>query len=242
VKHIQAVLLTFAATGLCVAQGQYGRGAGTAPGSSLDIAKVQTVTGTVSAVAIGYGMQYPSITIGKIQIKLAPIWYLLDKNFEINIGDALSVQVAPFISTSNPYLYALEITNTMSNQRLVLRDALGKPLWASPQSPFGAHSDGGCPLRSLAVVVSGTVEQIISGIAIQMPMLTLRVADGTVLRLKLGPERVLLESDIELKPGEPATVKYVSYACSDELVALTVTNAAGKTVVLREENGRPGWR
>jgi len=43
----------------------------------------------VSAVNIGYGMQYPSLTINKLQIKVAPVWYLLDKNFEIKAGDPL---------------------------------------------------------------------------------------------------------------------------------------------------------
>ena len=75
-----------------------------------------------------------------------------------------------------------------------------------------------------------------------MPTLTLRVVDGALVTFKLGPERILLESDLELKVGEQVTVKYASSTCCAELVALAITNGTGKTVVLRDESGRPGWR
>jgi hypothetical protein len=110
-RTLQAVLLAFAAAGFCAAQGQFGRSIGMAPASTLDMTRLQTVSGTVSAVAIGYGMQYPFITIGKVQIKVAPIWYLLENDFELNVGDALSVQVVPAASKSDPFLYAVEIQN-----------------------------------------------------------------------------------------------------------------------------------
>jgi hypothetical protein len=203
--------------------------------------EVPTVSGTVTAVAIGYGIQYPSITIGKIQIKVAPIWYLLDNNFEIKTGDSLSVQAAPSISTSDSYQYAVEITNTISNQRLALRDTLGRPLWTSAPSTAAIRPEGQCLLGSVVAVVSGIVDQINIGVGIQLPTLTMRTAAGALLTFKLGPERVLLESDVELKTGEPATVKYASSTCSNELVALTVTDAAGKTVVLRDDVDRPAW-
>jgi hypothetical protein len=239
-RLIQSVLLTCVGAALSGAQGQYGRGAGTAAASSVDVTRVQTITGTVSAVAIGYGMQYPSITIGKVQIKVAPVWYLLDKNFEIKTGASLSVQAAPSISKSDSYAYAIEITNTALNRRIVLRDALGRPLWTSSQSATGGSAEGSCPLGS-ATAVSGTVERVNIGIGIQLPTLTLRTTDGTPYTVKLGPEWILLESDLELKPGEVVTVKYASCASCNDLIALTITNAAGKTVVLRDENGRPGW-
>lgn len=72
-----------------------------------------------------------------------------------------------------------------------------------------------------------------------MPALTVKVADGSLLTFKLGPERVLLASDLELKA---VTVKYAAASCTGELIALAVTNAAGVTVVLRDEPGRPAWR
>jgi hypothetical protein len=236
----QAVLLTFAAAGFCAAQGQYGRGSGITTASNLDMTKLQIVSGAVSAVAIGYGVQYPSITIGKVQIKVAPIWYLLENDFEMKVGDNLSVQTAPAASKSDPYLYAIEIQNTATGQRLALRDALGRPLWAGSPSTSGGRTGRGCVLGSASAVVSGTIEQISSGLGIQMPSLTLRGVDGALVTFKLGPERILLESDLELKVGEQVTVKYAS-TCCEELVALAMTNSAGKTVVLRGEDGRPVW-
>src|SRR4249919_113888 len=56
-----------------------------------DMTKTRTVTGTVSAVDIGYGMQYPSITVNQTVIKVAPVWFLVDQNFELKAGDQVSV-------------------------------------------------------------------------------------------------------------------------------------------------------
>jgi hypothetical protein len=241
-RTLQAVLLTFAAAGCSAAQVQFGRDSGMARASTLDMTKLQTISGTVSAVAIGYGVQYPSITIGKVQIKIAPIWYLLDNDFELKVGGALSVQTAPARSKSDPYLYAVEIQNTTTNLLLVLRDSSRRPLWTGSPSTSGAQAGGGCTLGSTLAMASGTIEQINSGFGVQMPTLTLRVADGALVTFKLGPERIFLASDLELKVGEQVTVKYASSTCCDELVAIAITNSAGKTVVLRDENGRPGWR
>ena len=241
-KHmIKAGLITLAAVGVCAAQGQYRTGSAKAAGSNLNMARVQTISGTVSVVNVGYGMQYPSITIGKVVIKMAPVWYLLDNNFEIKVGDALSIVAAPAASASDPYMYAVEMTKTATSLRLVLRDALGIPLWASPQTGRGPLTDGGCLVSSATASVSGSVEQINSGLGIQMPTLTVKSADGSLLTFKLGPERVLLASDLELKAGDLVTVKYASLSCCEDLVALAITNAAGGTVVLRDESGRPLW-
>lgn len=211
-------------------------------GSALNMAGVQTVSGTVSAVSVGFGMQYPSITIGKIQIKVAPVWYLLDKNFEIKAGDALKVVAAPSNLAADPYLYAVEITNAATKLSIVLRDASGVPLWTNGHAPGGPNADGGCLEGAAATLTSGTVEQISSGLGIQMPTLTLKTAEGKLLTFKLGPERVLLDSDLEIKPGDLVTIKYAVASCSEELVALSVTNAAGTTLVLRDDNDKPAWR
>lgn len=132
-----------AIAGLAVAQGpRNGRGAGGMHQGGMDQAnlamtKLQTVTGAVTAVNIGYGMQYPSITVSKLQIKVAPVWYLLEKNFEIRSGDNLTIVAAPSTSASDSYLYAIEMTNTATKSKLVLRDASGLPLWSRQGSGPG---------------------------------------------------------------------------------------------------------
>ena len=97
-------------------------------------------------------MQYPSITVSKLQIKVAPVWYLLEKNFEIRSGDNLTIVAAPSTSASDSYLYAVEMTNTATQSKLVLRDASGLPLWsrqgggpgAGAGTVHGPMADGDC--------------------------------------------------------------------------------------------------
>jgi hypothetical protein len=150
-------------------------------------------------------MEYPSIIVNKLQIRVAPIWYLLDKGFELKVGDAVSVSAAPAALASDPYLYALEITNVTTKLRIALRDSNGVPLWSG--GPNGARGNGpmavgGCLDPGTIVSAAGTVDKISMGAGIQMPTLTLKTADGKLLVLKLGPERILLAADFEVKPGD----------------------------------------
>jgi hypothetical protein len=241
-----AVLSIVAATGLCSAQGPHGpAGGGMAASSTLNMAKAQTITGVVAAVNIGYGMQYPSITVNKAQIKIAPVWYLLDKGFELRAGDLLAVLAAPSTVSTDPYLYAVEMTNTVSKLHIVLRDSAGLPLWAgrgNSGNAGGPMAEGGCIDTSSAVTVAGKVEKISMGAGIEMPTLTLKTADGKLLVLKLGPERILLAADLELKAGDAVTVKYAIETCTDELVALAITTASGVTITLRGDDCLPAWR
>lgn len=217
--------------------------------SNLAMTKLQTVTGAVTAVNIGYGMQYPSITVNKLQIKVAPVWYLLEKNFEIRSGDNLTVVAAPSTLASDSYLYAIEITNTATRLKLVLRDANGFPLWsrqgggpgAGAGASFGPMADGDCTQILSIATESGMIEQIASGAGIQMPSLTLKTAGGKLSLIKLGPERILLEADLELKAGDAITVKYAVTSHEDELVALEITKGS-QTITLRGDDGRPIWK
>jgi hypothetical protein len=240
-RTLTATVFALAAAGVCAAQGRNGQG-GAATGPALNMTRVQTISGIVGTVNIAFGMQYPSIAIDKVQIKVAPIWYLLDKNFEIKTGDALSVLAAPSSVAGDPYLYAVEMTNTTTQLRIVLRNAAGIPLWTNRSAPPAPVAEGGCLDGVTVAVASGGIEQLNSGFGIQMPALTLKTVDGTLLTFKLGPERVLLAADFELKPGEQVTVRYAQASCTGDLVALSLTNAAGATVVLREDDGTPNWR
>ncbi|MBS1858763.1 MAG: hypothetical protein JST11_25555 [Acidobacteria bacterium] len=239
-----AILLT-ALAGMAAAQGP-GNGRGKAAGASaLDLPKAQTIAGTVTAVSLGYGMEYPSITVNRMQIKLAPVWYLLEKGFELKAGDSVTVLAAPSTVPSDSYLYALEIANATNKLSLALRDSTGIPLWSGAGARAGNQSrtapaagGGGCDASTIATA-SGTVVSVTMGTGIQMPTLTLKTAAGDLLVLKLGPERILAAADLELKPGDAATVKYAK-TCTDELVVLSIL-AGGQTVTLREDDCRPAW-
>jgi hypothetical protein len=233
-----------AAVSICAAQGPRGPRPGPLNGSpGLDMARVQTITGTVAAVDIGYGMQYPSIKVDNTVIKVAPVWYLLDQGFELRTGDTVSVVAAPSNSANDPYLHAVEITKTSSNLRIVLRDASGVPLWtANRRGAGGPMLSGGCLDPSTAATVNGTVDKVNMGLGIQMAALVLKTADDKLLVFKLGPERVLLAADVELKAGDVIAVKYAAETCNDELVVLSFTAADGLTVTLRNDDGTPAWR
>jgi hypothetical protein len=239
-KHtLHAALLAVTIIGYCAAQAHTGGGAA---GTTLNMARLQTVSGTVSAVNLGSGMEYPAVTIGGVAVKVAPVWYLLDKGFEIKAGDPLRLMAAPANSAADPYLYAVEIVNTATGSQIAVRDAAGVPLWTNRQAQGGPTANGSCLSGATVGVASGAIEQINSGLGIQMPTLTVKTAEGTLLTFKLGPERVLLQSDLELKAGDRITVKYAVASCTGELIALAVTDASGTTVVLRDDLGRPGWR
>jgi hypothetical protein len=241
-----------AIAGLAVAQGpRNGAGAGGMRQggmgqSTLSMTTLETVTGAVTAVNIGYGMQYPSITINKLQIKVAPVWYLLEKNFEIRSGDNLTIVAAPSTSASDPYLYAVEMTNTATKLKVVLRDASGLPLWSGHSGSPGAGAgsgrmaEGDCVQVLSIATESGVIDQITSGIGIQMPSLTLKTAAGKLLVIKLGPERILLGSDLELKAGDAVTVKYAATSHDGELVALAITKGS-VTITIRGDDCRPVW-
>ena len=70
--------------------------------------------------------------------------------------------------------------------------------------------------------------------------MTLKTAAGKMLVIKLGPERILLEADLELKAGDSITVKYAVTSHDDELVALAITKGT-VTVTLRGDDCRPAW-
>lgn len=240
------------------AQGPKGPGGNTAAprtGSGLDVAQAKTISGDVTAVQTSYGAQYPSIVVAQTQIKLAPVWFLLESDFEVKVGDKVEVLAAPCTCADGSYS-ALKIT--ANGVTVELRDAAGLPLWlanGSGQMSGGQMSGGqgthsgpnpaaprtgeGCLDAASATTVSGVVESVTVGAGIQQPVLVVK-AGTAAITIKIGPERVLFLNDIELKAGTEITVKYAVASCSNENVALSLT-VGGVTVVLRGDDGRPAW-
>ena len=231
------------------AQGPRGmRGVGMGPqrgASLLDMTKITLVEGTVSAVNLAYGAQYPAIEISKTRIKVAPVWFLLENDFEIKTGDRLRVTGAP--STVDAYLHAIEILNLASNARITLRDSNGLPEWTSRGGMFGAGgglgpgAPGGCIDPASVTTLSGLAEQVTAGPGIQQPTLVLKPADGNLVSIKIGPERILLQNDFELNAGQAVMAKVAVASCTGEQIALELSSG-GVTVVLRNADGTPAWR
>lgn len=262
-NRIQNVTLSLLLAAAVAANAQGPRGpqtpAGAPQGTGLNLSAAKVVSGVVSEVSIGYGAQYPTIVISQTQIKLAPAWFLLDADIEIKTGDTLKIMAAPSNNTADKYLYAIEVTK--GSAYLKLRDAAGLPLWMSGmaagngqhQTPQGTgYGNGnvtgnrsgecqGCLDGATVTTVSGTVDKITAGVGIQFPSLVLATADGKLLTLRVGPERVLLAADFEITAGQKLTVTYAASTCKDELVVLTIADTAGHKIVLRNADGSPAW-
>jgi hypothetical protein len=233
------------------AQGPHGRGGwggGAGMGaSSLDMTKTRTFNGTVGAIDIGYGAQYPSFTVGTTTFKVAPVWYFLNNDFELKAGDPVSVTAAPSTIPGDSYLYAISIANTKTGAKLVMRDSNGLPLWSGPAAGrgngggIGAGVCTGCVDPKSIATVMGTVEKVVAGVGIQMPSLVLKGADGKLVTIKIGPERTLLEADFEIKAGDRITARYAYATCSEEYIALQLMNAQGNILKLRNDDGTPAW-
>ncbi|MBL0158149.1 MAG: hypothetical protein IPP47_13755 [Bryobacterales bacterium] len=215
-----------------------GAGAGNAQhtNAGLNMAAQSTVEGAITSVQMAYGTQYPSIVVGKAQIKVAPVWYLLENDFELAAGEVVSVVAAPSNTAGDAYLYAIRITK--GGASITLRDELGIPAWTSQMQgrsgrEQGPASCGTCIDLASTQTASGVIDRVTVGVGIQQPTLVLKLADATLLTVKLGSERLILASDFELNAGEKLTVKYARSTCTEELVALELTDANGKTLTLR---------
>jgi hypothetical protein len=202
---------------------------------------------------IARGAQYPTVVVDKLQIKLAPEWYLLDNDIEIKTGDTLTITTAASANAADTYLYAIDVAK--GSAFLKLRDSHGLPLWSG--GPGGGNRNGngqdngprqgsgecqGCLDTTSAVTVTGTVEKVTAGAGIQFPTVVLKTADNKLLTIEIGPERLLLAADFEIVAGQKLTVKYAASTCKDELVALELTDGNGRKLVVREQDGTPAWK
>lgn len=242
---------------VAVAQGPKGpqgpNPAAPAAGSSyINMAAAATVSGKITAVQVAYGAQYPSITIEGKTIKIAPVWYLLENDFELAAGDEVRVLAAPSTRPDDPSLHAISIAKVAANVTLAMRNEAGVPLWTAPgRAGANAMANGsmaqnrvnhgaGCVDPSTIAQAQGVIDAVSQGAGIQQPQLTLN-AEGKSLTFKIGPETLILAAGLELKPGMSLTVRYATASCTGELVALSLTGASGPTVVLRNDDGTPAW-
>ena len=115
--------------GMAPEKGKAGKGGGTCRGSQIDLATLQEVTGTATAVNGGLGTKSNTITLNAggqdYAVALGPFWYLQQNGFQVQGGDALAVRMA---QCSDRWA-AFSITLTASGQTLQLRDEAGYPLW-----------------------------------------------------------------------------------------------------------------
>jgi hypothetical protein len=231
------IILICAATAFAQGRGVRAR----TPAGNLNLTSAQSIEGPVTAIHLAYGAQYPSLVIGDKTIKIAPIWFFADHDFEIRIGDSLRVLAASSRAVGDSYLYALRITNTKTQLEILLRDEAGVPLWAAQGPKRTSRSLHIQPGLTSIFTVTGRIEAVVYGPGIQMPSITIRTAEGSLITAVLGPERVLLELDVELKVGQDITAKLAVCNYRDGYLVLELTLADGTTIVLRDSTGAPVW-
>lgn len=252
-NRILRTLLPLLLAGALVAHAQ-GRRAPQGPAhpqqAGINMAALSVVEGTVADVDVTLGARYPTIVINQTQIKLAPAWYLLDNDMEIATGDRLKVTAAASADPADKYVYAVDITK--GSAFLKLRDAAGVPLWIGGNGSRNEDRQGrgsrngtgeceGCIDAASMTTATGMVDKIAAGAGIQFPTLVLKTSDGSLLTVKIGPERILLAGDFEIAAGQSLTVKYARSTCKDEFVAFELTDSAGRKIVLRNPDGTPAW-
>jgi len=229
--------------------------------AGLNLSATVTLNGTVAAVNVASASQYPTITLNGTVVKVAPVWFLLENDFEIETGHQLVVRAAPALLPTG-YYYALEVENLTTQKSIQLRDASGRPLWfpgpglemglrgQSPGSSSGAAGAfawqaraavtyGGCLETNNLVEITGQIVEIDATAGIRQPAIVLDVG-GKLVTVRIGPLRVLFATDLELAPGDVVSVIAAQETCTGNFVALELS-VGDQTVQLRNPDGSPAW-
>ncbi len=98
----------------------------------LDLAGKTALDGTVESVSMGPGQGMPSFVIQTVDNKKAtiiasPYWTLVNAQFEISVGNRISVLAFPSLSFQGTYV-AAELKNLTTGKSLALRDDNGIPV------------------------------------------------------------------------------------------------------------------
>ncbi len=105
------LLLAFGVSMAFAQGGPGGPGGNTQSGPRLsgrpDIARLQTIEGTIASINLGVGLRSPSIGINGLVIRVAPLWYLLENDFELVVGEQVRIVAAVSTQAGDPYLHAV---------------------------------------------------------------------------------------------------------------------------------------
>ena len=110
----------------------------------LDLAGKTSVEGTVESVSMAPGQGMPSFVIitgdQKATIIASPYWILANANFEIRVGDKMSVLAFPSLQNKDTYV-AADLKNLTTGKYLLLRNEDGMPAGGfGPRHGLGPRS------------------------------------------------------------------------------------------------------
>lgn len=102
------------------------------------------------------------------------------------------------------------------------------------------QSENKAPIADNPVVeLTGTIARVQVTPGQGMPMIEVSTSKGTV-KVVLGSMRYLVQQNFNPRAGEPVQVK--GYQVNQDVVAIRVElPESKKSLVLRDENGRPMW-
>jgi hypothetical protein len=120
-------------------EGHHGCGSATGTGccdfcdAAVNLDKVATLQGKVEAVNVAADTGYPSVTLRsdggeRVNILVAPQWFLREHNFAVKEGDRLIARVVTTQITQQSRNVAVELEQA-DGTRLKLRDDRGLALW-----------------------------------------------------------------------------------------------------------------
>lgn len=97
-------------------------------------ANVVMLEGVIDSVSIGIGQGHPSFTLAladsrTVAVLAGPYYFLLENDFEINVGDRMEVRAFPSLRFADTYV-AVELKNLGTGAVLTLRDENGVPVWS----------------------------------------------------------------------------------------------------------------
>jgi hypothetical protein len=129
-KRALLVCVILAAAGASTAEGNVTR----APVRIWNPETVATLTGTVETIdpiVMGYGLSALRLQLktseGLVRVRIGPSWWVAEKKIAFTKGETLEVKGSRLVFAGEPSIVAAEIRR--GGDRLVLRDAAGKPAW-----------------------------------------------------------------------------------------------------------------
>ena len=236
--------------------------AGPGGGGKVDLSTVRTVSGTVSSVTMGPGLQHPSFVLAEaggesLTVELGPYWFLVANSFSLAVGDSVTATVANCASRTDSDVVAFSVQDLTTGASITLRDENGKPLWkgkrggqaqgqAQGQTKKGGRGGAGCYASggnvnpSTIQEVSGQVTALSLGLGTHRNTVTLTAQGGGQYVVALGPFWYMHQQGFTLQQGQAVSIRMAQ--CAQGWVALSVENTAtGKVLQLRNDQGVPLW-
>jgi len=232
--------------------------AGSGGGVKVDLSTVRTVSGTVSSVTMGPGLQHPSFVLAEtggetLAVELGPYWYLVANSFSLAVGDSVTATVANCASRTGSEVVALSVQDLTMGASITLRDENGMPLWKGKHGGRGqaqakrggqggsrCYASGGAVNPSTIQEVSGQVTALSLGLGTHRNTVTLTAQGGGQYVVALGPFWYMQRQGFTLQEGQAVSIRMAQ--CAQGWVALSVENTAtGKVLQLRNDQGVPLW-